>query len=162
MASSKRGMRDLKELRPLVDAAKGAGRRQGTYLPRMRENATSPDVTTVPFGTTKWYLWGKCLSNGGSREEEWRWLLREGAWSRTFGVQAPVAQWIEHQIPDLRVGGSSPSGRTTLSRENRLQGGRFFHARYAFGRTARATIPPRTPRPSWSPTRAASPSTNCP
>ena len=27
--------------------------------------------------------------------------------------QAPVAQWIEHQIPVLRVGGSSPFWRTT-------------------------------------------------
>lgn len=29
-------------------------------------------------------------------------------------IYAPVAQWIEHQIPDLRVGGSSPSGRTNI------------------------------------------------
>ena len=28
--------------------------------------------------------------------------------------KAPVAQWIEHQIPDLRVGGSSPLGSTKL------------------------------------------------
>ena len=30
---------------------------------------------------------------------------------------APVVQWIERQIPVLNVGGSSPSGRTSFSRE---------------------------------------------
>src|SRR2546426_6524335 len=28
---------------------------------------------------------------------------------------APVAQWIEHQTTDLRVGGSTPSGRATIT-----------------------------------------------
>ncbi|MEY4900137.1 MAG: hypothetical protein RI895_559 [Actinomycetota bacterium] len=28
---------------------------------------------------------------------------------------APVAQWIEHQVSTLSVGGSSPLGRTTGS-----------------------------------------------
>jgi mutator protein MutT len=28
-----------------------------------------------------------------------------------------VAQWIEHQIPDLRIGGSNPLGRTKMLRE---------------------------------------------
>lgn len=28
-----------------------------------------------------------------------------------LAISASVAQWIEHQIPVLRVGGSSPSGR---------------------------------------------------
>src|SRR5205807_6241396 len=33
--------------------------------------------------------------------------------SRIFPTRhAPVAQWIEHQTTDLRVGGSTPSGRT--------------------------------------------------
>ncbi len=32
-----------------------------------------------------------------------------------YAPRAPLAQWIEHQTSDLRVGGSSPSGRTTVS-----------------------------------------------
>src|SRR2546425_2808263 len=31
------------------------------------------------------------------------------------GPTAPVAQWIEHQTTDLRVGGSTPSGRATIT-----------------------------------------------
>ena len=31
------------------------------------------------------------------------------------GPTAPVAQWIEHQTTDLRVGGSNPSGRATIT-----------------------------------------------
>src|SRR6218665_289670 len=32
---------------------------------------------------------------------------------RPCGVDAPVAQWIEHLTTDQKVGGSSPFGRTT-------------------------------------------------
>src|SRR2546428_1464327 len=31
------------------------------------------------------------------------------------GPTAPVAQWIEHQTTDLRAGGSTPSGRATIT-----------------------------------------------
>lgn len=30
-------------------------------------------------------------------------------------LHAPVAQWIEHQLAELGVGGSSPLGRATFS-----------------------------------------------
>jgi drug/metabolite transporter (DMT)-like permease len=36
---------------------------------------------------------------------------------RLLGL-APVAQWIEHQTSDLRVGGSSPSGRALFLAKN--------------------------------------------
>ncbi len=42
---------------------------------------------------------------------------------------APVAQWIEHLTTDQKVRGSSPFGRTNLSRENAspaIDGGAFF------------------------------------
>ena len=34
--------------------------------------------------------------------------------SQKIKVDAPIAQWIEHQTSDLRVGGSSPPRRANL------------------------------------------------
>ena len=43
--------------------------------------------------------------------------------SRKRDSDAPVAQWIEHQTSDLRVGGSTPSGRAMK------EGSRLFRAK---------------------------------
>ena len=38
--------------------------------------------------------------------------------SATIVAHVPVAQWIERQVADLKVGGSSPLGHATDSRTN--------------------------------------------
>lgn len=42
-------------------------------------------------------------------------------WGVRLVISASVAQWIEHQIPVLRVGGSSPSGRAKQVSHTMLQ-----------------------------------------
>ena len=46
-------------------------------------------------------------------------MRRDGRFARLSSRVAPVAQWIERQVADLKVVGSSPAGRAT-SRHHRL------------------------------------------